>query len=95
MELENRSLRCQVANLQHDNTYMRKIIEMQDEIISLKKQIIELKNENIRLSNLIPNKNKIEIDNQNDEEYYTANEGSDRYCETCKGKCRKLPLSQC
>jgi hypothetical protein len=94
MESENRSLRRQVVDLQCDNTYMRKITEMQDEIISLKQQIIDLKNENTRLSQLVSksSKNKTENSDQvsessSDEEYYTADEGPDnidRLCQYCK-----------
>src|SRR3990170_896592 len=95
MESENRRLRHQVVDLHCENTYMRKISEMQDTIISLKQQIIDLKNENIRLSNLVSksSKNKTENSDQDnesssDEEYYTADEGPDhifnRYCKTCK-----------
>ena len=94
MESENRRLRRQVVDLQYKNTYMRKITEMQAEIISLKQQVIDLKNENIRLSHLVSksNKNKIENSDQDnesssDEKYYTADEGSDnidRICQYCK-----------
>jgi len=92
MESENRRLRRQVVDLQCDNTYMRKITEMQDEIISLKQQIIDLKNENIRLSHLVSKTSKNKTSNQNnesssDEEYYTADEGPDnidRICQYCK-----------
>ena len=92
MESENHRLRRQVVDLQYENTYMRKITEMQAEIISLKQQIINLKNENIRLSHLVSSKNKTENSNQDnesssDEEYYTADEGPDnidRICQYCK-----------
>ena len=99
MESENRRLRRQVVDLQYENTYMRKITEMQAEIISLKQQVIDLKNENIRLSHLVSksSKNKTENSDQDnesssDEEYYTANEGSDndRECIYC-GKLFKYP----
>jgi hypothetical protein len=53
MESENHKLHRQVVDLHYENTYMRKITEMQTEIISLKQQIINLKNENIRLRHLI------------------------------------------
>ena len=93
MESENRRLRRQVVDLQYENTYMRKITEMQDEIISLKQQVIDLKNENIRLSNLI-SKNKTETSKQNDissddEEYYSADEGPDKIDRICK-YCKKV-----
>ena len=95
MESENRRLQRQVVDLQYDNTYMRKITEMQAEIISLKQQVINLKNENTRLSHLISksSKNKTESSDQNDElsddeEYFTADKGPDnifdRYCKFCK-----------
>jgi aminopeptidase-like protein len=87
MESENRRLRRQVVDLQYDNTYMRKITEMQAEIISLKQQVIDLKNENIRLISK-SSKNKTESsDESDDEEYFTADEGPDnidRICQYCK-----------
>src|SRR2546423_807589 len=95
MESENHRLQRQVVDLHYENTYMRKILEMQDEIISLKQQIIDLKNENTRLSHLVSksSKNKTENSDQDNEsnsneEYFTADEGLDnifdRYCKTCK-----------
>jgi hypothetical protein len=89
MESENRSLRRQVTDLRYENTYIRKITEMQDEIISLKQQVIDLKNENIRLSHLISKTKNSNQDSKSnsDEEYYTADEGSDnidRICQYCK-----------
>jgi hypothetical protein len=89
MESENHKLRRQVVDLHYENTYMRKITEMQTEIISLKQQIINLKNENIRLSHLISKTKNSNQDSESnsDEEYYTADEGSDnidRICQYCK-----------
>jgi len=97
MESENHRLRRQVADLQYENTYMRKITEMQAEIILLKQQIIDLKNENTRLSRTSKNKTKTceqdEILSSDDEEYFTADEGPekiDRTCQSC-GKVFKYP----
>ncbi len=94
MESENHRLRRQVVNLQYENTYMRKITEMQAEIISLKQQIIDLKNENKRLSfshlasTSNKGKNKVEISEQDDElsdeKYYSADEGPVNIDRTCK-----------
>ena len=65
---------------------MRKITEMQAEIISLKQQVSDLKKENKRLNQLISASSE-ELSSE-EEEYYTADEGSDdmfnRYCNTCK-----------
>ena len=88
MESENRSLRRQIADLQYENTYMRKITEMQAEIISLKQQVIDLKNELSKLTS-VSNNNKTDQDNDSssDDEYYTADEGPDnidRICQYCK-----------
>ena len=45
MKSENHRLRCQIADLQYENTYMHKFTEMQAEIISLKQQVIDLKDD--------------------------------------------------
>ncbi|CAG8707863.1 10777_t:CDS:1, partial [Funneliformis mosseae] len=56
MESENHRLQRQVADLQYENTYMRKITEMQAEIISLRKQVSDLKKEIKRLNQSISSK---------------------------------------
>ena len=87
MESENHSLRRQVADLQYENTYMRKITKMQAEIISLKQQIINLKDENKRLNHLISASSKTSNQNgklSSDEEYYIADKGSDKIDRICK-----------
>ena len=63
MESENNRLRRQVVDLHCENTYIRKISEMQDKIISLKQQIIDLKNENTRLSHLVSKSTENNIQN--------------------------------
>ena len=84
MESENRSLRHQIVDLRYENTYMRKITEMQAEIISLNQQVSNLKKENKRLNQLIYTSSE---ELSSEEEYYTADEGSDnidRICQYCK-----------
>ncbi|CAG8713334.1 840_t:CDS:1, partial [Funneliformis mosseae] len=56
MESENHRLRRQVTDLQYENTYMRKITEMQAEIISLRKQVSDLEKEIKRLNQPISSK---------------------------------------
>jgi hypothetical protein len=97
MESENHRLRRQVADLQYENTYMRKITEMQAEIISLRKQVSDLEKENKRLNQLISTSSKTSKhceELSSDEEYYTADEGPDnlfdRTCMYC-GKMFKYP----
>ena len=97
MKSENRSLRRQVADLQYENTYMRKITGMQAEIISLKKQVSDLEKEIKRLNQPISSKTKISKQDEissDDEEYFTADEGPDylfdRTCMYC-GKMFKYP----
>ena len=67
---------------------MRKITEMQAEIISLKQQVSDLKKENKKLNHLISASSKEISSEEEEEEYYTADEGSDNmfnhYCNTCK-----------
>src|SRR5436190_11440481 len=85
MESENHRLRRQVVDLQYENTYMRKITEMQAEIISLRKQVSDLEKENKKLNHLISTSSE---ELSSEEEYYTADEGPDhifnRYYKTCK-----------
>ena len=63
---------------------MRKITEMQAEIILLTQQVSDLKKENKRFSQLISSEEL----SSDKEEYYTANEGPDyifnHYCKYCK-----------
>ena len=84
MESENHRLRRQVVDLQYENTYMRKITEMQAEIISLRKQVSDLEKENKKLNQLIFTSSE---ELSSEEEYYTADEGPDnifnRYCKYC------------
>jgi hypothetical protein len=95
MQSENDLLRQQISDLQSQLLLTQKIANMQTEINLLKQEIFDLKIENTRLNHLIsiPSKQNMieryttyEI-SSSDEEYYSANEGSDdidRYCKYCR-----------